>query len=473
MPTPADHTLRPLAKHGFSHAIIEALTDGPASFPAKPAVYALFSANFTPILLATTADLRAAVARRLWPANTALAPKTTTPDSPDSAITTETKSPKPGPQIDYLSLTHSISYLPVGSGFWANWRYSQAARELYPKRYQRMLGWKPAWFISINPQAAAPFFHIGTKIFNASTLTFGPIAGRNNAQTLVHEITDLFDLCRYEDILHQTPHGRACAYKEMAKCPAPCDGSVSMTEYSIGLIAAIQLLNQWSAGSADSPHVATRQTLENAMRAAAARLDFRQAGKCRDKLKKLDELSIAGLNHLVPMNAWGYLAFLPGKTSRWIEPHVISPYGIWRLAQVRTTDFQSANKEFCDRWLQMAANCFTKATSMEIAVEVSDNAGENPKDGKISPAEFSPVANPEEVVSLVCYHLFRTRDPGLYISRQKLTDAAGLAQRITHWLEKEKSPANRAGGVLEQSNQEKPEISTNENDGGLAAPDEA
>ncbi len=454
-----------LQNSGFRNLLYSQLNDG-MSIPAKPGVYVFSSIDSATVLLAATADLRAAVLRRLRPAAKLMHPTPTTPaslvDGPppgDDAPAASTG----GPQVDYAALTHSISYCCVGSGFWGNWVYSLAARSLFPQSFNKMLGWKPAWYISIHPQAEAPFFHIGTKIPPEPAVTFGPIGGRANAQRLVHELSDIFDLCRYEDILRQSPRGRACAYKDMGQCPAPCDGTVPMPQYLASVHAAINFLVQWNADPHQEPHSTARRTLEGQMRSAAAQLEYRQAGKFRDKLKKLDDLSLAGLNHLAPIAQWGYLMLQPGKTSRWIEPFVMSGRGIWRLAQVRAAEYLADGAFICHQWLRAAADCFSaNACGQQTAIDAM-NAVVQPKPkaqavAENTAAEFSPVPNPEDIVSLVCYHLFRTRDPGLYIPRQKLTDVNDLDAQIRHWLEREKSSGHRAGGVLEQSSRTDSEL---------------
>ncbi len=444
---------------GFCTLPCSQLSDA-ATIPAKPGVYIFLSIDSAPVLLAATADLRAAVLRKLRPAAASVNPSsaaTAAPfDDPPAPGDAAPAAASPGPRVDYAALTHFISYCCVGSGFWGNWIYGLAARRLFPQSFHKMLGWKPAWYISIHPQADAPFFHIGTKIPPDPAVTFGPIGGRANAQTLVHELSDIFDLCRYEEILRQSPHGRACAYKDMGQCPAPCDGTVPLPQYLPAVHAAINLLAQWNADPHQGPHSAARQTLENQMRSAAAQLEFRQAGGFRDKLKKLENLSLGGLNHLAPISQWGYLVLQPGKTSRWIESFVITTRGIWRLAQVRASDFLANGTPFCDQWLRAVADCFSASAAGPLTAHDAKIANFCPRqeiqtDNGNAAAEFSPVANPEDIVSLVCYHLFRTRDPGLYIPRQKLTQANDLDTQIRQWLNKEKSSGQRAGGVLEQS----------------------
>ena len=70
-------------------------------------------------------------------------------------------------------------------------------------------------------------------------LTEPEIAGTLQAETnaehaaarLIQLVEDSFDLCRYYNILVESPNTKACAYKEMGKCPAPCDGTIPMSQY--------------------------------------------------------------------------------------------------------------------------------------------------------------------------------------------------------------------------------------------------
>jgi len=67
---------------------------------------------------------------------------------------------------------------------------------------------------------------------------------------LIEIAEDAFDLCRYYNVLVEAPGARACAYKEMGKCPAPCDGSISMEQYR-GMV-------EWSAQGMVDPATLVR-----------------------------------------------------------------------------------------------------------------------------------------------------------------------------------------------------------------------
>src|SRR5205807_1860255 len=101
---------------------------------------------------------------------------------------------------------------------------------------------RPAWFVHVNPDANFPRY---TKTIDLTTKTgvlIGPVEDKHAAARLIQLAEDSFDLCRYYNILVESPNARACAYKEMGKCPAPCDGSITMDQYRAMVSASANTL---------------------------------------------------------------------------------------------------------------------------------------------------------------------------------------------------------------------------------------
>jgi excinuclease UvrABC nuclease subunit len=106
----------------------------------------------------------------------------------------------------------------------------------------------------------------------------GPFATRRDAEEWLHMLEDAFDLCRYHQILEQAPHGQACAYFDMGKCPAPCNGSISLEVYRQMVAEALA----FSAGQRQ-----TRLTvLQESMQAAAKALAFEKAASIRQTFER-------------------------------------------------------------------------------------------------------------------------------------------------------------------------------------------
>ncbi len=67
---------------------------------------------------------------------------------------------------------------------------------------------------------------------DADAVALGPLSTRTDAHELCEILTDLFDLCRYWQILVKAPHGTPCAYFEMGRSGAPCAGQIPMEQYN-------------------------------------------------------------------------------------------------------------------------------------------------------------------------------------------------------------------------------------------------
>jgi hypothetical protein len=392
-----------------SIALSLASSDPPQSFPAQPAVYALLDASRRPLLLATTADLRHALRRRL---------------SPDSRTTDD------APRIDYRSITREVRYRRVGSAFAANWWYYRSARAWFPDHYRGMLGWRDAWFIHVNPDESFPHFQNGTNPTGGVDLCWGPLPSRSSSQTLIHALEDIFDLCRYYEIFRQAPHARACAYKDMGKCPAPCDGSITVDAYRARIREAVEFLSTSTrrpdrpastrseigtfsrdGGAAAETALPWRRGIEQAMRAAARRMDFHLAAHLQDKLRRFHELEDPAFTHLRCLDQWAYLAIERGRTAHWIEPFLVEADRIEPWPEVAVPDVASA----CARW----------------ATRIARRATVNRAAGRSVPTQ--------EVVRLLAHHLFRRGETGLYIPVGDDTDAPTLASRLAGWLKKRKT----------------------------------
>src|SRR4051812_222786 len=238
--------------------------------PAKWVVYLLADADDRAVQLLCVKNLRNSLKRRLG--------------------TDEAAGPsKPSKRVDYRDLVRRIHWRRVDSAFEADWVYYEAARLLFPRTYQGMVGFRPAWFVHVNPDANFPRY---TKTIDLTTKTgmlLGPVEDKHAAARLIQLAEDGFDLCRYYNVLVEAPAGKACAYKEMGRCPAPCDGTISMPQY--------RRLVQWSAETLVDPDP-FRQEQTRRMQQAAAELRFESAAKVKAFIDSLAPLGKGPLRHV-------------------------------------------------------------------------------------------------------------------------------------------------------------------------------
>lgn len=298
------------------------------ALPATPGVALFFprdAASAAPILIAATADLRALARRRICPES--VAPDSPAPDESSGASATDPASPlrpfKPptaaAPRIAYRSIVSRIVALPAGSSLEADAIYLRQARERMPQIYKAVSERWRAWFAHVDPDAEHPLWSktnllvglVGKR--SASTLIsgsalppgvlLGPLPDKDSAGRFIERVIDAFDLCRYHHLLVLAPGAQACAYKEMSRCPAPCDGSEGLDAYRARTRAAIRTL----AGPALDLAIGDA---EAAMRTAAAEGRFEVAGMHKARADRLRTLDAPAFAHVRDLAHWRSLVLL-------------------------------------------------------------------------------------------------------------------------------------------------------------------
>jgi excinuclease UvrABC nuclease subunit len=314
-----------------------------------PGVFVLEDERGGTLALATTANLRRAVAARLEPIDAAEGPTR---------------------RIDYRQLARTVRAVPVGSAFEADWAYLQLARERSPGACTLALDRWQSWFIHGEADAAFPQWTKTAHPTRASGVHIGPFADKHSAARYMDILDDTFDLCRYHHILVQAPHGTACAYKEMGKCPAPCDGSVSMDHYRARVRQAIEF--------ASTPISQYRSTLEQQLAQVEQQSHERDAGQCRTLLERTAAADKPGFALVDRLDRFRFVAVMASERVGWARLFVILGGWIEPLVDVPTDALTAQINELCQIIARFAGTT--------VAVR-SQAAREN--------------------LALVCWHLFR------------------------------------------------------------------
>ena len=234
-------------------------------------------------------------------------------------------------RVNYRELVRRIYFRRVDSSFEADWLYYEVARAVFPQTYRGMVGFRPAWFVHVNPETTFPRY-VKTTDLSRSGLLAGPLEDKHAAARVIHLIEDAFDLCRYYQILVEAPTGEACAYKEMGKCPAPCDGSISMEQYH-RMIA-------WSAQVLVEPDAEQRSQLRR-MQQAAADLQFEWAGKIKAFSDQLNQLGKGPFRFVRNLREFAFLSIQNGPKTGTLKLFLILPGSVQEVLGVRngpTTD---------------------------------------------------------------------------------------------------------------------------------------
>ncbi|HZL36916.1 MAG TPA: hypothetical protein VFC78_16465 [Tepidisphaeraceae bacterium] len=255
--------------------------------PPRWVVYLLCDGDDRPVQLLCVKNLRYSLKRRLG--------------EPDQEQQT------PSRRVNYRELVRRVYWRRVDSAFEADWLFYEAARAVFPQTYKAMIGFRPAWFIHVDPDAPFPR-HVKTiDLSPRPGALIGPVEDKHAAARLIELIEDAFDLCRYYHILTQAPAASACAYKEMGKCPAPCDGSISIEQY--------RRMVEWSARTLIDPAEYLREQ-NTRMQSAAGELRFEIAARIKSHIDQISRLGKGSFRHAARLEDFSYLCFQRGPGPR-------------------------------------------------------------------------------------------------------------------------------------------------------------
>ena len=249
--------------------------------PAKWCVYLMSDEADRPVQLLCVRNLRASLKRRLG----------------------EGEQDGPSKRVDYRALVRRVRWKRVDNPLESDLAYLDVARIVYPKTYKKIVTLRPAWWVHVDPDADFPRWRVADDALPGCGVCFGPIAEKGQAQRLVEKLEDAFDLCRYHNVLVQAPAGQPCAYKDMGKCPAPCDGSVSMQQY--------RTLIDWSLRTlADPVHEIDQQN--DRMRDAAGEMRFELAGKIKAFIEQIKALTGGDYRFVRPAGRFAFVSVQQG-----------------------------------------------------------------------------------------------------------------------------------------------------------------
>lgn len=249
--------------------------------PAKRAVYLLADGEDRPVQLLCVGNLRASVKRRLVGAEEA----------------------GPSKRVDYRGLVRFVHYRRVDSDLESDLVYLDAARSLFPGRYSELIGFRASVWVHVDPAAAFPRFVRTTDLSPRAGVLVGPVEDLSSAAALVERMESAFDLCRHHHILVEAPNGKACPYKDMGRCPAPCDGSIGMDQYREMVGYGLKVLLD--------PADAVRQQ-QHRMKQAAGELRFELAARIKQYVDELSELGKGPWRHVRRLEDFQFVVLVPG-----------------------------------------------------------------------------------------------------------------------------------------------------------------
>ena len=361
-------------EHELSFAPEESLEEFLARIPAAWAVCLLSDARQRPVQLLCVKNLRASLKRRLG-----------FEPGEDASVSSR--------RIDLRGVVRQVGWTRVDSSFEQDVVYLEIARQAFPDQYTGVLGFRPAWWIHVQPEVDRPRFARTIEPGQTPGRCFGPIPDGSTAERLVRTVEDLFDLCRDPAALTAAPAG-PCQWKQMGKCVGPCDGTVSLPAYRALVDHAAEVI-------ADVPRALEGHELR--MRHAAAALHFETAGRIKAFIEKLSALRDGPFRYLRPIEQFRFLAVMPGRARHTAKLLAITPGRVDPLLCL----CQKPSSEACDEVLRLGLAALAEpAMPIDTAVQ-------------------------REWLSLVTDHLFPSRrTPGVFIPIEDIDEGSVTAALV-------------------------------------------
>lgn len=359
--------------------------------PSTGGVYLLTDAEDRIVQLASSGNLRRAIHNRL---------------AGRGESDGQTPSPHSRKRVDLAEIVRRIRWRTAHSAFEISYEYWRLARVLQPKTYLKQVAFGPAWFVHLDPASNIPCFVVCKVLRSPPGIDLGPFFANSDATRFVQILEDGFDLCRYDHILEQAPHGKTCAYFDMGRCPAPCDGTIPMSRYREMIADALA----FAAGDRQNVY----GQCETAMREAAGRQAYEEAATIKLRLAKLREIEHKAFAHAGPIERFNWLIVQRGGGSTKVKPFFVRAGAITPGEPVALKQLDAT----VGRW------------SDAIATGVG-----NPK-----PPTLSDHQSLSEQIWLVSHFLGKKDPPGLFLHGNSLPPPADLATVVRECFRKPGPP---------------------------------
>jgi excinuclease ABC subunit C len=190
-------------------------------------------------------------------------------------------------RLNLRDFARGVRYRLTGSPLEQAFTYYLHARQVFPKRYPKMMRLRPPAVLKVSLRNAYPRCFVTRRIPVDETgaptagAYYGPFASRRAALGFADSALDFFKVRRCQIKIRRDPSFPGCIYSEMKMCLAPCFAGCSKEEYDVEVERLLQFL-ETGGGS-------LRATIEQEREHASEDLDFERAAAVHKRIEKLDD----------------------------------------------------------------------------------------------------------------------------------------------------------------------------------------
>jgi excinuclease ABC subunit C len=191
-------------------------------------------------------------------------------------------------RLNLRNFASRIRYRLTGSRFEQTLTFYQQARDLFPRRYSKLMRLRPPTVLKVNLANAYPRCYVTRKIrldgdgAPEGGSYYGPFPSRRGAEAFAERVLDFFKVRRCQIKIRRDPTFPGCIYSEMKMCLGPCFSGCTKEEYDVEVNRLVEFL-ETSGGS-------LRIAFEQERERASEQLDFERARTLHKKVEKLDEV---------------------------------------------------------------------------------------------------------------------------------------------------------------------------------------
>tara|TARA_R110002073_G_scaffold336260_2_gene531512 strand:- start:63131 stop:64345 length:1215 start_codon:yes stop_codon:yes gene_type:complete len=273
-------------------------------FPNTRGVVEMISQNGSTVLLAATGHIRSFIAQRMC------------------------EDGKPSSKANLAPITSKIIAYPTGSAFESDWIVLERARMVDSDLYTKLNQQNQRALLVLDPLSYTwRIDDTSTLQSRKDELVIGPILTKKTARALGEALDDVFELCRYPKELALAPNGTACAYKQMGRCPAACDGSEPMHAYQHRFNEAVQA----------STHgiVWWKEQLKLEIANVSAAMNFEQAQHTKRELDQVEKLPLDSLGLAKRLDRLQCICITPCVRKGWAMLWRFQSDGLTSIASVQ------------------------------------------------------------------------------------------------------------------------------------------
>jgi hypothetical protein len=281
-------------------------SDWTLAAPPTPGVVTLEAASGEAVLVSSGMDVRALVRRTL-----------TTPEKG---------------KTDYRAVTARVGWVTVGGGFERDIAWMIAARDRLPRLVDGVTDALASWWVRIKLDATHPkpekvsSRELAGVDLDGTIAVLGPLGEKKAAGGMIDGLIDAFDLCRHHHLLVRAPDATACAYKEMGRCPAACDGSETLERYRARMGEAATFVQLGVDRG-----LAVR---ERAMREAANDLRFEEAEREKLFVERASKLKHGSMRWAASLARTAWVVATPSERAGHVRLMTLGSGGVRWVADV-------------------------------------------------------------------------------------------------------------------------------------------